>query len=102
MILDNKYKESIINIFRENLLTESEVLAYGSRVRGDAHEASDLDIIIKAKFDKAIPKYEMKLIIEKFKESNIPIIIDLRDWAIVPEYFQKYIEEMNVLIYKNF
>lgn len=102
MILNEKHKASIIQILKDNLKIESEVIAYGSRIRGDCHDASDLDIIIKSKSGKPLPKEDFRLIAKNFQESNIPIMIDLRDWALVPEYFHKYINEQNELLFKNY
>lgn len=102
MILEDTHKEKLIKIFANYLTTECEVIAYGSRIVGDAHEASDLDLIIKSKNGSPIPKSEFKLISDKIRESSIPIIIDLRDWALVPDYFYKYIEKKNVVFYKNY
>lgn len=102
MILNEKHKANIIQIIKDNLKIESEVIAYGSRIRGDCHDASDLDIIIKTKSGNPLPKEDFRIITKKFQESNIPIIIDLRDWALVPKYFHKYINEQNELLYRNY
>lgn len=102
MILNEKHKLRIIQILKESLKVESEAIAYGSRIRGDCHDASDLDIVIKTKSGEPLAKEEFNSIIKNFQESNIPIIIDLRDWALVPDYFHKYINEQNELLFKNY
>lgn len=101
MLLNNKHKDKIIQILDSVLDIKCEVMAYGSRVRGDAHDASDLDIIIKSMDGFPIQKSKMKTLALKFQESNIPIIIDLRDWALVPKYFHKYILESFEIFYKK-
>lgn len=102
MIISESYKKEIIRILQENLVSECEIWCYGSRVNGDAHEASDFDIIIRSREHKSIPKSEFMILVRKFRESNLPISIDIKDWYLVPEYFHKYIENKKVLLYKNF
>ena len=43
MILRVKDREAISQIARESFSTPIEIWAYGSRVNGHAHQASDLD-----------------------------------------------------------
>ncbi|MFN5236631.1 MAG: nucleotidyltransferase domain-containing protein [Bacteroidota bacterium] len=46
MLLRDKDREKLITIF-SGVDTAFEVWAYGSRVNGDAHEGSDLDLVIR-------------------------------------------------------
>jgi predicted nucleotidyltransferase len=76
----------------------AEIWAYGSRVGGDAHDGSDLDLAIKTLGEAEITAYELKEIIT---ESNIPFLIDLFEFDKLPESFQKEIERNYVVIYKG-
>lgn len=64
------------------------VWAYGSRVNGTAHDGSDLDLVI---IDLKNEKTQLENLIElrkAFSESNIPISVDILDWATIPESFR--------------
>ena len=70
------------------------VLAYGSRVNGTAHSASDLDLVIKSRDGEPLDNSKLVDIKEAFQNSNIPILVDIRDWARIPDYFKEEIENM--------
>ena len=61
--------------------------AYGSRVNGEAHEGSDLDIVLRSPDLSPIPIEALQDFVEALRESNIPILVEARDWARLPEYF---------------
>ncbi len=65
--------------------------AYGSRINGDAHEASDLDIVLRTPDLTKIPLMQLETFLEAVRESNIPILIEARDWARLPESFHQEI-----------
>lgn len=65
--------------------------AYGSRVNGEAHEASDLDLVLRSPDLDKIPLLALENFIEAVRESNIPILIEARDWARLPESFHQEI-----------
>ena len=79
-------------------LPDVEVWAYGSRVKGEGHDSSDLDIVLrgpglnKIHFDVL---GEFKLAV---RESNIPILVEARDWARILERFQREIERDYVVL----
>jgi uncharacterized protein len=100
MLLRNKDKERLIAIF-ETAPTSIEVWAYGSRVNGKAHEGSDLDLVIRTpNLDKlALGVYlDLK---EKIQESNIPIVVELFDWARLPESFHQNILAQHEVLFSN-
>lgn len=65
--------------------------AYGSRVSGGAHEASDLDLVLRSPDLTAIPLASLEAFLHALRESNIPILIEARDWARLPEAFHQEI-----------
>ncbi len=76
----------------------AEVWAYGSRVNGDCHEASDLDLVIRNPRDlEGAPAdlYELK---EALVESNLPIRVDVVDWARIPATFRREIARGYVVV----
>jgi len=75
----------------------AEVWAYGSRVNGRAHEASDLDLAVRG---PALQPIGAKLarLVEAFKESDLPIIVQVCDWGRLPKSFQREIERDYVVV----
>ena len=70
------------------------ILVYGSRVNGTAHSASDLDLVIKSNDGEPLDISTLVDVKEAFQNSNIPILVDIRDWARIPDYFKEKIEKM--------
>lgn len=72
--------------------------AYGSRVNGSAHEASDLDLVLRSPDLGAIPLEALDGFLDALRESNIPILIEARDWARLPEAFHREILKGYVVV----
>lgn len=81
----------LLDLFSE-LTLPVEVWAYGSRVKGTAHDGSDLDLVIINKNGEKIPIDILMELKEKIRDSNVPILVELFDWARLPESFHKNIE----------
>ncbi|OFW80950.1 MAG: hypothetical protein A2887_06575 [Alphaproteobacteria bacterium RIFCSPLOWO2_01_FULL_40_26] len=79
-------------------LPDEEVWAYGSRIDGTAHEASDLDLVTRNPKDPNKRNEKIFELREALSESNIPLIIDIHDWASLPENFHKNIEKKYLVI----
>ena len=79
-------------------LPNVEVWAYGSRVKGEGHDSSDLDLVLRGPglneigFD-VLGKFKVAV-----RESSIPILVEARDWARIPERFQREIERDYVVL----
>jgi len=100
MILRAKDKERLMAIF-ETIEMPVEVWAYGSRVSGKAHEGSDLDLAIRTPNLQKLPIDVFMALKEKIGNSNIPIVVELHDWARLPESFHKNIEAQHEVLYSN-
>lgn len=100
MILRNKDKERLVAIFETSPLP-IEVWAYGSRVSGDAHEGSDLDLVLRTPDLKKLPMDVFMNLKEKIQESNIPIVAELFDWAGLPEIFHANMLARHEVLYSN-
>ena len=74
------------------------VWAYGSRVKGQAHDGSDLDIVLRSRDLLPIPREQIHRLREALSESNIPSLIDVLDWAVIPESFQTEILKHHVIL----
>jgi len=88
MLLKPKYKQMLIDLFSEVTLP-IEVWAYRSRVKGTAHDGSDLDLVIISKDGNKIPIELLMELKEKIRESNVLLLVELFDWERLPESFHK-------------
>lgn len=100
LIIDNRILDMVTAILREHA-HNAEIWAYGSRVSGKFHEGSDLDLVLRNDKGLEIPYAEFSRLRTSFQESDIPILIDIQDWATLPEYFQHEIERHYVTIKKS-
>lgn len=100
MKLRNKDRNSLTTIF-ETAPINFEIWAYGSRVNGNAHDGSDLDLVMRSSTLEKIPLPIFKDLQEKIRNSNIPIVVELFDWARLPENFHKNIFINYEVLYKN-
>lgn len=95
LFLSQESHQQITKIFDE-FAPEAIVWAYGSRVKGDCHVGSDLDLVIRA-FGHT--KVSMGNIRNAFTESNIPFLIDIRYWEDLPASFQEEILKSYTVFY---
>ncbi|QWF70755.1 nucleotidyltransferase domain-containing protein [Methylomonas paludis] len=79
-------------------LPDAEVWAYGSRVNGDYYEASDLDLVVRQPDDLLRRQKNLAEVREAFTESNLPIFVQLVDWAAIPAAFHDEIAVRYVVI----
>ena len=84
------YRKELEALLRKHV-PDAEVWAYGSRVNGRSHEASDLDLVLRGP-DLEPLGYEYVELLEALEQSNIPILVQARDWARLPESFHREIE----------
>jgi predicted nucleotidyltransferase len=88
MILKNKHKEILLDIFNNTLSNSFNILAFGSRVNGDATNGSDLDLVVKTTDNSNLNIDEFYKVKNKLKDSNIPFLVDVLDWQVIPDYFK--------------
>lgn len=100
MLLREKDRQTLLQIFAE-VEIPIEVWAHGSRVNGTAHNGSDLDLVIIGNDQKGIPTDIFYSLKEKIRESNIPILVELFDWARLPESFHRNIEAAHEVLFSN-
>ena len=87
-------------LLREHL-PNVEVWAYGSRVSGKSHDGSDLDLVLRGTGLKEIPIGQLGDFEEAVRESNIPFLVEARDWARLPTRFHGEIERDHVVLLKG-
>jgi predicted nucleotidyltransferase len=100
MLLKDKYRQILVDIF-SSVSMPLEVWAYGSRVSGKAHEGSDLDLVVRSPNLQKLPVDVFMELKEKIQLSNIPIIVELFDWARLTATFHQNIEARHEVLFSN-
>lgn len=77
----------------------AEVWAYGSRISGRAHPGSDLDLVVRIPGALQQPSPKVDHLRTALRESDIPILIDVHDWALLPDAFREKIKS-NYILFK--
>ena len=98
--LQPRHRKQIEAMLREHL-PDVEVWAYGSRVNGRGHGGSDLDLVLRGPDLQRLPIGKLSDLTEAFRESNIPFLIEARDWARLPEGFHREIERDYVVLVRG-
>ena len=94
-----KHRQALLQIIKATINKPIEVWAYGSRVSGLGHEGSDLDLVIKRIDEQPLDRKAMFRFKEAVQDSNIPYLIDARDWYTMPVAFKKSIVENHVVVF---
>lgn len=79
-------------------LPHTDVWAYGSRVHGDCYEASDLDLVVRHSTDLTLNTPDLWRVQEAFSDSDLPIMVQIVDWARIPAAFHAEIEAGYVVV----
>lgn len=77
-------------------IPEYPVWAFGSRVKGTAKTYSDLDLAIIS--PQPLSLTTMAALKEAFDESNLPMRVDLVDWATTSNIFRQIIRQNSVVV----
>jgi predicted nucleotidyltransferase len=83
-----KYLLIVENILKQ-YVPNHHVIAFGSRVKGKAKKFSDLDVCIMA--EKQLSHHEIWNLKEAFAESDLPIRVDVVQWATIRPEFREII-----------
>jgi predicted nucleotidyltransferase len=87
--LNDLHRKMVVDLLN-HYIPNTRVWIYGSRAKGTARPASDLDMIAFTQPDQTLQVSALK---EAFEESNLPFRVDLFVWDEVPDTFRKTIEE---------
>ena len=99
LLLREKDKKEIERLAKLAIKTPSQIWAYGSRVNGDAHDTSDLDLVIVTDDEATLDIDELLDFREYLQKSNIPILIQVLVWNRIPKSFHTNIlENYEVLV----
>ena len=98
--LPPKHRRALEALLRQHL-PGVEVWAYGSCVNGRSHGGSDLDLVLRGPGLKEIPSGQLGDFEEAIRESNIPFLVEARDWTRLPERFHGEIEREYVVLLQD-
>lgn len=88
----------LVKALLKKWVPNSVVIGYGSRVKGTSHEGSDLDLVVKNPRNPEQPTPELAELKQGFSESNLPILVDVMDWAYLPASFRDEINQQHVIL----
>ena len=94
--LKPEYINALCRIF-DSYCPKSEIWAYGSRVYGDNHVGSDLDLVVMI-FEPTKRISELKKLISN---SDLPFLVDITEYNSLPLSFQKEIREKGIVFYSG-
>jgi len=87
--LEPRHLELVISLLRERIPAGYEVRAYGSRVTGKAQRFSDLDLAVAG--PNPLDCKTLESLRDAFSESDLPILVDIRDWATASPGFREVV-----------
>ena len=92
---------ALIESLLQKHLPDVEVWAYGSRVNGQSHDGSDLDLALRGPGLERIPTGVLGDFEDALRESTIPFLVEAHDWAWLPEEFHQEIERTHVVLWRG-
>lgn len=94
--LPDRYRVTLEGLLCE-YVPEVEVWAFGSRINGCSHPGSDLDLVLRSPGLEPLGGRYADLV-GALEESNIPILIQVHDWARLPASYHREIERDYVVL----
>jgi DNA polymerase sigma len=91
------YLQILLPLLRQHV-PQAQVWAYGSRISNDYYEASDLDLVVRHPHDLTQPCESIDALQAALVESDIPIQVQVVDWARIPAAFRDEIEMGYVVV----
>jgi predicted nucleotidyltransferase len=88
----------LVKSLLQKWVPNSLVMACGSRVKGLSHGGSDLDLVVMNPKNPDEPTPEITDLKESFSESNLPILVDVIDWAYLPASFKEDVNKIHVVV----
>lgn len=88
----------LLELLRQTV-PDAEVWAYGSRVTHTAHEGSDLDLVVRRPDNPEAPRPDLHRLRDALAESNLPIVVEVLDWARLPEAFRREVQRCKVVLH---
>ena len=86
--LSARHRATLEALLQEHL-PDAAVWAYGSRVNGQSHDGSDLDLVLRGPGLAKIDAMRYADFLDAVGESTIPFLVEAHDWARLPETFHR-------------
>ena len=92
--LREKDRKAICALAAQVFPVGTEIWAYGSRVKGTNHDTSDLDLVVHFPDDQdRMESLSQRMdFLEALRDSNIPIIVQVMAWPVIPDHFKQNIQ----------
>ena len=95
--LQSAHHRRLLELLAEHA-SEAEVWAYGSRVNGQAHDGSDLDLVVRNRDAPDQPFQRLYLLRDALEESALPILVEVLDWAELPDAMRREVERSHIVL----
>jgi len=89
---------TVLQEILQRFAPDCDVWAYGSRVHGQSHDASDLDLVVYRPGASEQPLEALADLQEALVESPLPILVQVMDWARIPESFRQEIKRGYIVV----
>lgn len=93
--IKSEYLQMLLDVFNA-YCPKATIWAYGSRLGGDFHDGSDLDLAVIDFRDEKCSLGELKSLLS---DSDIPFLVDVVEYSNLPDIFQKEILKNYIEIY---
>ncbi|CCK76829.1 conserved hypothetical protein [Oleispira antarctica RB-8] len=100
-----KDKTILCEIAQQSFSSGTEIWAYGSRIKGTNHDASDLDLVVHFESGSVSESEffeQLSCFKEALQESTIPIFVQVFAWSQIPESFKANIQQEYQVLYRTF
>lgn len=91
-----RHKTDIERLIKRHL-PGVEVWAYGSRATGGNHDGSDLNLVLRTADLSPVDDGGFSALTDALTESSIPFLVEIRDWARLPQSFHGEIEKEHIV-----
>lgn len=98
LAVKKKHLDELTQIFEE-YCPKAEIWAFGSRVKGESHSGSDLDMVVKSFHEENKNVAELR---ELLNDSDIPFLMEILDFEKIPASFQNEILKKYVQIFPTY
>ena len=99
LALPHRYRDQLEALLSKHV-PGVEVWASGSRVNDESLDGSDLDLVLRGPALEPLDGGFYDLL-EAIEKSNIPILVQAYDWAMLPESFHREIERAYVIVQRG-
>lgn len=97
--LDGRHLARLCELLQRHL-PAAEVWAYGSRITEQGHEGSDLDLAVRNPQAPEVETPGLGALRAALQESDLPLQVDLVDWARIPASFRREIAAGYVVVWR--